>query len=494
LYVAESGGVRRLRFDPVSRTASGPPEAVVSGLPAGGGHWTRTLRFGPDGHLYVSIGSSCNVCLEDDPRRASIVRHRSDGRAPEIFASALRNAVVFDWRPETGELYATDNGRDLLGDDVPPCELNRVVEGGFYGWPFAYGDRVADPDLGEGHAADVARSLGPVHAFRAHNAPLGLTFLRGAGLPPAYRGAALVALHGSWNRTRKDGYKVVSLHWNADGTIEERDFLTGFLDGEDVYGRPVDVAEGPDGAIYVSDDYGAAIFRVAFAESGEAPPPAAVPRAAAEGPRPVDPETLARGRALYARHGCAACHERPAAGARPLRGLSARYTAESLADFFRAPTPPMPAFPLDAAEREALARLAHTLDDTGRDAVAGTLSRESPQRTRVTLPGAGAAGARSAWLVVSEPWSLYAGWRLVTDADPPRTLAPARADGVVSALLLQPGERSVRARYAPSDARAGLLLGGIGLLGVLALLCWPERPRLPETRDTRVRPPAAEPR
>jgi hypothetical protein len=150
--------------------------------------------------------------------------------------------------------------------------------------------------------------------------------------------------------------------------------------------------------------------------------------------------------------------------------------------------------PLDAAEREALARLAHTLDDTGRDAVAGTLSRESPQRTRVTLPGAGAAGARSAWLVVSEPWSLYAGWRLVTDADPPRTLAPARADGVVSALLLQPGERSVRARYAPSDARAGLLLGGIGLLGVLALLCWPERPRLPETRDTRVRPPAAEPR
>jgi hypothetical protein len=185
------------------------------------------------------------------------MRFHPDGTGGEIYATGLRNAVGFDWRPEDGELYATDNGRDLLGDDFPPCELDHVVQGGFYGWPVANGNRVPDPDFGKGAEARIAASIPPVHGFRAHNAPLGITFLRGQDLPEDYRGAALVALHGSWNRTRKDGYEVVSLHWRADGAIEERDFLTGFLDRSDdeVVGRPVDVAEGPDGAVYVSDDY-----------------------------------------------------------------------------------------------------------------------------------------------------------------------------------------------------------------------------------------------
>ncbi len=220
--------------------------------------------MGPDGWLYVSIGSSCNVCEERDPRRAAILRYRPDGSGEEIFATGLRNAVGFDWKPDTGELYATDNGRDLLGDDLPPCELNRVVRGGFYGWPYAHGDRVADPDFGRGQEQRIAASLPPVHGFRAHNSPLGIHFVRGTRVPVDYRGAALVALHGSWNRTKKDGYKVVSLHWRPDGAIEERDFAAGFERNEDVIGRPVDVAEGPDGAFYISDDYAGAVYRVVY--------------------------------------------------------------------------------------------------------------------------------------------------------------------------------------------------------------------------------------
>jgi glucose/arabinose dehydrogenase len=261
LYVGETDAIGRVRFDAAEGTAGGSYERIVRDLPTGG-HWTRTVRVGPDGWLYVSIGSSCNVCLEEDPRRAAIVRYRTDGTGEEIFATGLRNAVGFDWHPETGELFATDNGRDLLGDDFPPCELNRVVRGGFYGWPFANGANIPDPDHGAGNEARVAEAIPPVHEFRAHNAPLGIRFVRGASVPRDYRGAAVVALHGSWNRTRKDGYAVVSLHWRPDGTIEERRFLDGFLVGEDVIGRPVDVEEGPDGALYVSDDYAGAVYRV----------------------------------------------------------------------------------------------------------------------------------------------------------------------------------------------------------------------------------------
>lgn len=261
--MAETDAVGRVLFDADARQARGGFERVVGGIPGGENHWTRTVRFGPDGWMYVSIGSSCNVCTEKDERRATIVRYRPDGSGEEIYARGLRNAVGFDWQPETGDLYATDNGRDLLGDDTPPCELNRVVRGGDYGWPVAYGERIADPDLGAGQEARIAASIPPAHRFRAHNAPLGITFVRGDRVPVDYRSAALVALHGSWNRTRKSGYKVVSLHWGPDGRIEERDFLSGFLDGERVFGRPVDVAVGGDGAIYVSDDFAGAVYRVA---------------------------------------------------------------------------------------------------------------------------------------------------------------------------------------------------------------------------------------
>jgi glucose/arabinose dehydrogenase len=226
LVVAEGGAIGRARFDADARAVTGEYVHVVTDLPTGGNHWTRSVRIGPDGWMYVSIGSSCNVCEESDPRRAAIVRYRPDGSDEEIFATGLRNAVGFDWRPGTG-------------------------------------DNVPDPDLGAGHEERIRSAIAPVHAFRAHNAPLGIAFVRRSDAPAELAGAALVALHGSWNRTRKDGYKVVSLHWQPDGSIEERDFLSGFEVDGDVIGRPVDVAEGPDGAFYVSDDYAGAIYRVA---------------------------------------------------------------------------------------------------------------------------------------------------------------------------------------------------------------------------------------
>ena len=363
LYVAETDAIGRIRFDPMTGAASGGFERVVTGLPGGGNHWTRTLRFGLDGWMYVSIGSSCNVCLEEDHRRATIMRFRPDGSAGEIFASGLRNSVGFDWRPEDGQIYATDNGRDLLGDDFPPCELNRVVAGGFYGWPIAHGDRVPDPDFGKGQDARIAASIPPVHAFRAHNAPLGMTFLRGEGVPEEYRGAALVALHGSWNRTRKDGYKVVSLHWGADGKVAERDFLTGFLGAsdDDIVGRPVDVAEGPDGSVYVSDDHAGSVYRVAWGAVGRTAGPAAgrsVEAAAVSGP-PLAADVAARAQALWERYACAACHDPKAAVpgmvTKRLEGLSKRYDASSLSGYLRTPQPPMPAFDLSDAERADLA-------------------------------------------------------------------------------------------------------------------------------------------
>ncbi|HTO68381.1 MAG TPA: PQQ-dependent sugar dehydrogenase [Myxococcota bacterium] len=265
LYVAETGAVKRVKFDAVTRTTRGEVETILPNLPTGGNHWTKTIRLGPDGWLYLTMGSTCNVCLETEPRRATMARFHTDGTGYETYATGLRNAVGFDWRPADGALYATDNGRDLLGDDVPPCEFDKIEQGKFYGWPYLYGNNVLDPDVGaQAPPGQLKDAVPPAHAFGAHVAPLGMRFYRGTAFPEPYRGQAFVAQHGSWNRTRKSGYKVVLLTWGADGAIAESDFLTGFEVNEDVIGRPVDVLDGPDGALYVSDDYAGAIYRVSF--------------------------------------------------------------------------------------------------------------------------------------------------------------------------------------------------------------------------------------
>lgn len=264
LYVAEEDAIGRIAINETTGNVEGVYTRIITGLPQGGGHSTRTVRVGPDGKLYVTVGSSCNVCLEDDPRRAAMLRYDIDGSNGEIYAQGLRNAVGFDWRPSDGALFATDNGRDLLGDDFPPDELNLIEQSRHYGWPYAYGNNIPDPQLGAGAEEAIAKAAPPAYEFRAHNAPLGIAFVRNPDAPAGLRGAALVALHGSWNRSTKDGYKVVSLHWQEDGGIAQRDFFWGFLDNDNVIGRPVDIAEGPDGAFYVSDDYAGVIYRLAL--------------------------------------------------------------------------------------------------------------------------------------------------------------------------------------------------------------------------------------
>ncbi len=362
LYVGETDAIARIRYDAERGRTDGPLERIVTGLPGGGNHWTKSLRFGPDGWLYMHVGSTCNVCIEEDERRATIMRFHPDGSDGEIYATGLRNSVGFDWQPGTGKLYATDNGRDLLGDDFPPCELNEIVPGGFYGWPIANGDRVPDPDFGEGQQARIAASIPPAHPFRAHNAPLGITFVTGAALPESYRGTALVALHGSWNRSKKDGYKVVSLHWDEDGSIEERDFATGWERDDDVIGRPVDVVEGPDGALYVSDDYAGVIWRIAYGEPTSQTaklPKRAVGDPFAGAPAAERSALSAEGAGLYTRHACATCHEpdRAPAGTavKQLEQLEERYDVDSLSLLLLTPPQPMPTYPLSDRERKALA-------------------------------------------------------------------------------------------------------------------------------------------
>jgi len=387
LYIAESNRIGRIAFDAARGTTSGSYQPFIEGLTDNGNHWSKTLRVGPDGDLYLAQGSTCNVCAEDDPRRATLMRFPAAGDpaagapaagapaagAPaagvpaaggdgEVIATGLRNAVGFDWAPWDGALYATDNGRDLLGDDFPPCELNHITAGGFYGWPYFNGDNVPDPDMGADPEAATRSPTPPAFAFRAHNAPLGITFLRPLGrLPEDYRRSALVALHGSWNRSSPDGYKVVSLHWTEQGIVE-RDFLRGFLrdDGE-ISGRPVDVAQGPDGAIYVSDDYAGAIYRVSYGEAAPAGATAALappPQSAASPPgwlADADLEAMAAaGATLYAAHQCAECHD---VGASPKRldPLAARRDYGAVLAALEAPQPPMPALPLTLQERRALA-------------------------------------------------------------------------------------------------------------------------------------------
>ena len=363
LYIAESHRIGRAPFDSATGTLTGPYEPVVEGLTDNGNHWSKTLRVGPDNWLYLAQGSTCNICEEDDPRRATMMRFQLDGSSGEIVATGLRNSVGFDWAPWNGDLYATDNGRDLLGDDFPPCELNLIEANRFYGWPYFNGDNLPDPDMGQDPLAAQRTPTAPAHPFSAHNAPLGITFPDAAALPADYARSALVALHGSWNRSSPDGYKVVSLHWTDQG-IEERDFLTGFNSNGDISGRPVDVAQGPDGAIYISDDYAGAIYRVSHGAPAASPgiPTTAIPTTRLDAQPPdwladADLDSMAaRGLALYNKYDCRSCHED---GANPHRldDLAQRLGYNAVIETLSAPQSPMPVFPLTETEQRELAVL-----------------------------------------------------------------------------------------------------------------------------------------
>jgi glucose/arabinose dehydrogenase len=362
LYIAESDRIGRVAFDSANGRLAGDYEPLIEGFTDDGNHWSKTLRVGPDRLLYLSQGSTCNICVEEDERRATMMRFRPDGSGAEIFATGLRNSVGFDWAPWNGGLYATDNGRDLMGDDFPPCELNLVEQGRFYGWPYYNGANVPDPDMGPDPLAGQREPTPPVHDFRAHNAPLGITFIDGRNWPAGYERAALVALHGSWNRSIADGYKVVSLHWTDKG-IEERDFLTGFNRDGDIAGRPVDVAQGPDGAVYISDDYAGAIYRVTYGDEGHDWQPPSTPAPVVSRLDTEPPAWLAgadlpamaeRGAQLYFYYDCASCHE---AGENPKRltGLADRLGYDAVIDVLKAPQSPMPIYPLSETQLRELA-------------------------------------------------------------------------------------------------------------------------------------------
>jgi glucose/arabinose dehydrogenase len=240
----------------------------IADLPnSGGGHFTRTLGFGPDDRLYVSIGSSCNVCRESDERRASIYSMNKDGSDFKQYARGLRNTVFFAWSPVDGQMWGTDNGRDLLGDNIPPDEINVLKSGGNYGWPNCYGNNIHD-DKFDKNTYIRNPCMEPFETpakveLQAHSAPLGLSFVPEEGWPEEYWYNLIVAFHGSWNRTTPTGYKLVRVKLDANGNYKgTEDFLTGFLQGSTVSGRPVGVYAQPGGTIFVTDDKAGAIYRI----------------------------------------------------------------------------------------------------------------------------------------------------------------------------------------------------------------------------------------
>lgn len=261
-YVAEEGGVVKLT-DTDGDLASDITEVIISGLPTGGNHFTRTIRFGPDGRLYLTIGSTCNVCEEADKRRAAMMVFEADGSGGRVFASGLRNTVSFIVHPQTGELWGTDMGRDFLGDNIPPDEINIIEEGKHYGWPYCFSQQIVDPAFD--NPGFCATSESPNVEIPAHSSPIGLRFYPRAGqFPRALWSNLFAAYHGSWNRRIPTGYKVVRITFDAAGRPTIADFATGWLDDKsgEAWGRPVDVLVGTDGALYVSDDRTGAIYRI----------------------------------------------------------------------------------------------------------------------------------------------------------------------------------------------------------------------------------------
>ncbi len=264
LYIGEPTRILRLS-DPDGDGVFQEREVIVDGLPGGGNHTTRTILFSPDwSSLFVSVGSSCNVCVEEDERRATIVRYNPDGSGEEIFARGLRNAVGITFRPATDELWATNNGRDWLGDDLPPETVYNVREGDDAGWPYCHSGRIVDPDFGADDSCDGI--LAPVVEMQAHSAPLGMAFYAGQQFPEEYQGDLFVAFHGSWNRTVPTGYKVVRVPMRDESPSQVQDFATGWLrDNGTNWGRPVDVLTASDGSLFVSDDSGGVIYRIFYA-------------------------------------------------------------------------------------------------------------------------------------------------------------------------------------------------------------------------------------
>ena len=266
LYV--SAVSRILKYPDIEQHLADPPKPVVvtDKLPTETHHGWKFIAFGPDGKLYVPVGAPCNIC-NPGPDYAKILRMNADGSDWQTVATGVRNSVGFDWQPGTHAFWFTNNGRDLMGDDVPDDTLNRVDKPGEdFGYPYCHAGNVPDPEFGKGRACSEFAQ--PALRLGAHVASLGMRFYGGQMFPAAYHGAIFIAEHGSWNRSRKSGYRVVAAHVGADGKVTGAEpFLTGFLDGQTTLGRPVDVQPLRDGSLLVSDDDNGVIYRVTFVRS-----------------------------------------------------------------------------------------------------------------------------------------------------------------------------------------------------------------------------------
>ncbi|TNE54277.1 MAG: sorbosone dehydrogenase family protein [Bacteroidetes bacterium] len=268
LFVAEVS--RILRFDDIENRLANPPQPVVvyDKYPTDAHHGWKYIAFGPDDKLYIPVGAPCNICEPENPIYCSLTRLDVDhpGAEPEIVQSGIRNTVGFTWHPGNRQLWFTDNGRDMLGDDIPACELNHAVrDGQHFGYPYCHQGDLPDPKFGEKRPCSdftpPAQNLGP------HTAPLGLEFVLSSSWPEAYKNQILIAEHGSWNRSKKIGYRLTLVRLGEEGQcISYEPFADGWLQPEEqVWGRPVDLEWLPDGSLLVSDDYADAIYRIWYA-------------------------------------------------------------------------------------------------------------------------------------------------------------------------------------------------------------------------------------
>ena len=247
----------------------GDSSTIATDLPDGGQHPNRTMHFGPDGKLYLSVGSDCNDCSESNPEHATMLIVDTATGTRTFFARGLRNTIGFDWYPDSNDMWGADNGSDMKGDEVPNEELNKIVMDGHYGWPLVYGKQVVDETRedppGSTKEAFAKTTLPAIMEFPAHSAPIEFKFLQNAsGFPAAYRDDAIVCWHGSWNRSNPQGYKVQRILFEKGKPVGAEDFLTGFLsaDGATRFGRPAGIAVAASGVVYISDDENGVIYKV----------------------------------------------------------------------------------------------------------------------------------------------------------------------------------------------------------------------------------------
>ena len=262
LYVAERSQL--WRYPQIEKNLERPQRVLITGkLPDKRAHGWRYIKIGPDGWLYIGIGAPCNACISKDPRFATISRMKLDGSDFQIFAKGVRNSVGFDWHPVTKKLWFTDNGRDWLGDDLPPDELNYAPQSDMnFGFPYFYGDNVPDLQFGKGRSPEGMTI--PVEKLGPHVAALGMSFYTGQMFPPEYWNQIIIAEHGSWNRKQKIGYRLMMVTLNGDKATSYKPFVTGWLQEGNYWGRPVDTLVLPDGSLLVSDDHAGVVYRIIY--------------------------------------------------------------------------------------------------------------------------------------------------------------------------------------------------------------------------------------